>query len=1059
MNYTEDESKLSKLILREASKLVSPAALLFNGNPANLKKKHIKEIEYNSQLTARLVVSLRLTLISVLGQKTEQIEDVKALIDITYLATAVAFGNVTLLFKQFGAWPLAALQLERSISLPAAVPDFDYTYLLGVKVRRLIKGRIIKPGTQEHKINQSYQLAEAFNRLKRSAIEVSEVFQYDALKGHGKDIGQESEPFTPLQEERFEHTKKYIDLILVEAFKNVNGVKNSIPDTLPPSTAAYGFSRKKGGAAAGVLDPSLKDEKGTPISEKDIIMVNEVQWVVDSRPEFHRIELARPAAIPTLTFPINQVRRSFTIAYGSAAKINRMLHSAMFAAASGSSPAGYLVSRGSKWPMRFPEDLDDKYEKQTSIQLVKLNDYITKTSRPGWESIRLAQSRDGMWSILKLSSYRSHCNTVPPTNRSYTRTEVPITIRVPKTRASLMGAQPFSKGLVPGRRADVCDSFLTRPVPYTPYDHVSPNLVEIRGNSRELTKQYWRLCKETYDSGLVKSQAVPVLEALKVRVITKGEPVIYTEARRLQKRMTAALTRCRIKHFFPSLEGTVTAETLANAFAPLPNAEDDRSTWDLLSGDYKGATDLLRKEVSDYILKQVLAYFPEYLEPLTPDNAHWNHDAQCWLEGQPPIDLDWEELATYHIGAKRAPTLGDLMVKCLTEHNLLYNFEGIAEFGGDKIKEEWEVAQKRGQLMGSNLSFPILNIANLAVNLAFLHEKRVITSRNWMHAPLFVNGDDVLAMAPAGTFDGTDWEDYVNTIGFVKSLGKNFVSPHFCTVNSILFRRVGAVTFDRVVGPRTEFLFNERWRQLGVNEDGQQSKDQRGKRGMTTEDDDYEIGPQLIGRLLHEVLERVTQSARPYILNSFIESNRQHLKDTRRPWYLPGDLGGLGLPALTTERDNWLDDAYVASWLLRQAKTNPVTDFNVAGVTLDSRKCDKLRSQISMKFIKASGFTPYYKIDPTPEDIEISKNTPKVEVDPVALILTGLLPVKATKRPLWKLHAAVAMSVQRARREKDTLRPVELDQHIIRRLWKPTRYDDIPLVPKVPELVPLGDDK
>lgn len=83
--------------------------------------------------------------------------------------------------------------------------------------------------------------------------------------------------------------------------------------------------------------------------------------------------------------------------------------------------------------------------------------------------------------------------------------------------------------------------------------------------------------------------------------------------------------------------------------------------------------------------------------------------------------------------------------------------------------------QNSGQLMGSLLSFPLLCLAN-----AFIAEYSGIEESNYL-----VNGDDLVAHTSIESID--NWKRNAPRIGLSLSLGKNFISESFCTVNSQLF--------------------------------------------------------------------------------------------------------------------------------------------------------------------------------------------------------------------------------------------------------------------------------
>jgi len=97
--------------------------------------------------------------------------------------------------------------------------------------------------------------------------------------------------------------------------------------------------------------------------------------------------------------------------------------------------------------------------------------------------------------------------------------------------------------------------------------------------------------------------------------------------------------------------------------------------------------------------------------------------------------------------------------------------------------------QRRGQLMGSYLSFPFLNLANF---LAF----------KWSvprHVPLRINGDDIVFRSTEAEYK--DWMRGIGASGLVLSRGKTMVHPKMFTLNSTLFsggdRRVRIVPFLR----------------------------------------------------------------------------------------------------------------------------------------------------------------------------------------------------------------------------------------------------------------------
>ncbi|QBS55243.1 RNA-dependent RNA polymerase [Tetranychus urticae-associated narnavirus] len=93
--------------------------------------------------------------------------------------------------------------------------------------------------------------------------------------------------------------------------------------------------------------------------------------------------------------------------------------------------------------------------------------------------------------------------------------------------------------------------------------------------------------------------------------------------------------------------------------------------------------------------------------------------------------------------------------------------------------------QKWGQLMGSPVSFPILNIVNWAVT-RFVREEAYHTMIPMLLDDTRVNGDDILFSLPPGHYQR--WCEVVSTAGLTPSLGKNYYSREYCMINSKMYR-------------------------------------------------------------------------------------------------------------------------------------------------------------------------------------------------------------------------------------------------------------------------------
>lgn len=238
-----------------------------------------------------------------------------------------------------------------------------------------------------------------------------------------------------------------------------------------------------------------------------------------------------------------------------------------------------------------------------------------------------------------------------------------------------------------------------------------------------------------YKEGLFgprQSEVKFILEPLKVRTITKSS--LYNNALfpEIQKQLWGGLQR------FPQFR--LTGEKMTTAHLESIDSEvhdcvpdpEVYSQW--CSGDYSAAT----------------------------DNLH----------------MDCTEAALFSAS-------GDLnLTSSLMQYNLCS--QAISYRNSFKgIREPEDFVQTNGQLMGSIFSFPFLCCINLAVYRA-AWEKHTGKIFKIHQLPVRVNGDDILFRTNA-EFQAR-WEGLISQVGFEKSVGKNFVSEKFCTVNSMLFR-------------------------------------------------------------------------------------------------------------------------------------------------------------------------------------------------------------------------------------------------------------------------------
>ena len=110
--------------------------------------------------------------------------------------------------------------------------------------------------------------------------------------------------------------------------------------------------------------------------------------------------------------------------------------------------------------------------------------------------------------------------------------------------------------------------------------------------------------------------------------------------------------------------------------------------------------------------------------------------------------------------------------------------------------------QTSGQLMGSLLSFPLL---------CFLNDY-IVSYSGFNKFSYLINGDDVVARGTEEQI--STWRAQAPRVGLSLSLGKNFIDPEFCTVNSQLFYKgdvlhTGKVSCQTRTGVSLAYCFEE----------------------------------------------------------------------------------------------------------------------------------------------------------------------------------------------------------------------------------------------------------
>jgi len=247
----------------------------------------------------------------------------------------------------------------------------------------------------------------------------------------------------------------------------------------------------------------------------------------------------------------------------------------------------------------------------------------------------------------------------------------------------------------------------------------------------DLVENFEDILQEAYDK---KVSVALIKEPLKVRPITVASVKRNALLQGLQAQMISRMSRFAI---FDLTNKTFGPNTLnENGLSILPGM-----LW--ISGDYKGATDNLHMDASLAVAS----------------------------------------------AATSDPYIFKLMKESLGG--------GLIDYS--KLQRDYNVPdpviQTNGQLMGCMISFPLLCIVNAAVaRRAFeiAHYRRYKVWRKFSLDELnaVINGDDILIGTSLPDFIPI-WENLIKEVGFEKSLGKNFVSEHFATINSQYFQVCG----------------------------------------------------------------------------------------------------------------------------------------------------------------------------------------------------------------------------------------------------------------------------
>jgi len=206
------------------------------------------------------------------------------------------------------------------------------------------------------------------------------------------------------------------------------------------------------------------------------------------------------------------------------------------------------------------------------------------------------------------------------------------------------------------------------------------------------------------------------------------------------------------------------------------------------------------------------------------------------------------------------------------------------------------VPQVWGQLMGSIVSFIVLCIVNMSV-IRHAYERSIeARSLSIDSIPAVVNGDDGLVQAPE-CFSKL-WEDSALVAGLVPSIGKVYTHHKYANINSTSFR-VFDGKFELVKYVNMGLL-------MGLTRSG-------GKTGVvgfgydspSSYDSPFES---TVGARHHALMDSCPFDLRLKVHEAFLKHNSKNLKQAHIPWYIPEELGGVGLKPLIGYTGDDIDD-------------------------------------------------------------------------------------------------------------------------------------------------------
>lgn len=262
--------------------------------------------------------------------------------------------------------------------------------------------------------------------------------------------------------------------------------------------------------------------------------------------------------------------------------------------------------------------------------------------------------------------------------------------------------------------------------------------------------------------------AAPVLEPLKVRMVSAGPARLYYSLKRVQMDLHSALRSIPLFR----LVGRPQSPTDLMDIIPDDLAEYLEPRW--LSADYKSATDNLSATLSREIMKKLLG-------------SSSLGDRACLALGAhevnyPPVSVPIQ------LGSWVVDSDGYLCYvdeKWISDNVRRPKDRELALSGKpfNYTVRLLPAYQTNGQLMGSIVSFIILCLANgAALDLYQRDSKRKFTFEQYLRSAL-INGDDLLTVVD-GDKELTRFKDLSGRLGLDLTIGKSYIHDTYANINS-----------------------------------------------------------------------------------------------------------------------------------------------------------------------------------------------------------------------------------------------------------------------------------